>query len=71
MSIERIKAELDEFKVYRNTVMGVIIAILGFIVTTYKTTENFVIICGVGAVIVLMIILIALIIAIREHIKKL
>ncbi len=51
--------------------MGVIIAILGFIVTTYKTTENFVIICGVGAVIVLMIILIALIIAIREHIKKL
>lgn len=71
MSKDRIKAELDEFKTYRNTVMGVIIAILGFIVTTYKTTENFVIICGFGAVIVLLIILIALIIAILGHIKKL
>ena len=71
MSVERIKAELDEFKTYRNTAMGLIIAILGFIVTTYKTAENFVIICGVGAIIVLMIILIALIVAIREQIKKL
>ncbi len=71
MSVERIKAELDEFKVYRNTVMGVIIAILGFIVTTYKTTENFVIIFGIGAVVVLSVVLVGLSFAIREQIRRL
>ena len=71
MSIERIKAELDELKTYRNTVMGVIIAISGFIVTTYKTAENFVIICGVGAIIFLLMVLAGLSFAIREQIKKL
>lgn len=68
---ERILAVLDEFKVYRNVVLGVIIAILGWIATSYKTTENFLIICGIGAVVVLMMILIALIFAIREQIRKL
>lgn len=71
MSIERIKAELDELKIYRNTVLGVIIAILGFIATSYKTTENFVIICGVGTLILFLMILVGLSFAIREQIKKL
>lgn len=71
MSKDRVKAELDEFKTYRTSVLGVIIAILGWIATNYKTTENIIIICGIGVVIVLTIVFIALIVAIREQIKKL
>lgn len=71
MSKDRIKAELDEFKTYRTSVLGVIIAILGWIATNYQTTDNTIIICGICVVLVLTIILITLILAIRQQIKKL
>ena len=69
--IDETKAKLDEFKTYRNIVLGAIITILGWIATSYKATENVLIICGIGVVVVLVVIVVALVFAINDKIKDL
>lgn len=69
--LDETKAKLDEFKTYRNIVLGTIITILGWIATSYKTTDNVLIICGLGVALVLVAILVALIFAINDKIKEL
>ena len=51
--------------------LGAIITILGWIATSYKTTENVLIICGIGVAVVLVVIVVALVFAINDKIKDL
>ena len=62
--------KLDEFKFYRGIVVGLIISIIGSLLLSYKTLERVIIFGGVGVVIVLLIVWVALIFGINYKIKE-
>ena len=62
--------KLDEFKFYRGIVVGLIISIIGSLLLSYKTLEKVIIFGGVGVVVVLLIVWVALIVGINYKIKE-
>lgn len=71
MSKEKaLEKRLDELKFYRGIVVGLIIAILGFLLTNYKNVDSILIFCGIIAIIILFIMWIFFIFAINTKIKE-
>lgn len=71
MSKEKaLEKRLDELKFYRGIIVGLIIGILGFLLTSYKTADNVLIFCGIGAVVLLFIVWIVFVVAINDKIKE-
>lgn len=68
--VKRKREKLDEFKFYRGIVVGLIISIIGSLLLSYKTLEKVIIFGGVGVVIVLLIVWVALIFGINCKIKE-
>lgn len=48
-----IKETLTERRFWRGIVMGAIVAIIGWVVANYKTTENFILCFAAGVVIIM------------------
>lgn len=71
MAIEKaLDKEFSELQFYRGSILAMIIGIIAWLVTDYKETENFLIIIGVGVLIILLILEIGVNLAIRDKIKE-
>ena len=71
MSKEKgLEKKLDEFKFYRGIVVGLIIGIVGSLLSSFKTLDNALICVGIGAIIVLAMILAPLTLKINAKIKE-
>lgn len=71
MSKEKaLEKRLDELKFYRGVVVGVIIGVLSWIFTSYKTISNLLIGCGIAMVVIAFIVLIAVTFAISNKIDE-
>ena len=68
--MKSLEKSLDEFRFYRGIVVGLIVAIVGTLLTSYKVLENVLICCGIGAIIILVMILVPLTLKINEKIKE-
>lgn len=68
---DRVNREIDDLSFWRSIAVAVIIAILGWIFTTYDSSSLALLIAGVLAIVILAIILYALHKAIKKRIKKL
>lgn len=62
--------KLDEVKFYRGIVVGLIIGIVGSLLSIFKTLNNVLICVGIGAVMVLVMILVPLTLQINDKIKE-
>ena len=62
--------KLDEFKFYRGIVVGLIISISGSLLLSFKTLEKVLMFGGLGVIIVLLIVWIALTFGINDKIKE-
>ena len=62
--------KLDEVKFYRGIVVGLIIGIVGSLLSSFKTLNNVLICVGIGAVMVLVMILVPLTLQINDKIKE-
>lgn len=62
--------KLDEVKFYRGIVVGLIIGIVGSLLSSFKTLNNVLVCVGIGAVMVLVMILVPLTLQINDKIKE-
>ena len=62
--------KLDEVKFYRGIVVGLIIGIVGSLLSSFKTLNNVLICVGIGAVMVLVMILVPLTLQINDKDKR-
>ena len=68
--IKALEKMLDELKFYRGVLVGLIIGIFGFLLTNYKNADNAVIVCGIGALIIIFVVWIVFVFAINNKIKE-
>ena len=71
MALEKgLEKELDEFRFYRGVVVAAIVGIVGSLLSSFRTLGNALVCCGIGAVIVLVMILVPLTLKIEAKIKE-
>ncbi len=68
--LDGLKERLAELRFWRGIAVAVIIGIFGWIFTSYKTTDNLLLCCGVGVIAIVAVIMLAICFAINDKIKE-
>ena len=71
MALEKgLEKELDELKFYRGSTFAAVVGVVGSLLTSFKTLPNVLICCGIGAIIILVMILVPLTLKINDKIEE-
>lgn len=65
-----LEKRLDELKFYRGIIVGLVLGILSWIFTSYKTADNVLLCCAIGVVIVAFVVWVAVSFAINDKINE-
>lgn len=70
LKVEIIKQSLNERRFWRSIFVGVIVALIGWIATSYKTADNILLILAVAVLMITICVLIAITFAIKYELRN-